>query len=80
MAMYIKLVIGDEDVANFGVSRLENLTKKRKIYTYHATKYILLKNGIWQHSHNIKEIKHRYSDKAEILAEKVLHAFNTETS
>jgi len=75
MALYIKLQVGDELIAVFGIQRQEALKDKNIEYTYKANKYKKFAGGFTK-SDEEKIIKHRYSDKAEVLAEKVLQAFN----
>jgi len=76
--MYIKISIGDKDVAVFGAQRQEILGKKRADYTYYCYRYEPTIAGLegFKKGRKFKIIKHKYSDKAEVLAEKVLKAFN----
>lgn len=77
--MYIKLLIGDDTVAVFGVQRQEDLGETNAEYTYKAIQYKKIGKDSFKSSSNsnkIRIIKHRYSDRAEILAEKVLKEFN----
>ena len=75
MALYIRIYVNDDPVAIYGVTRQEPLEDEEKEYTYHASKYTELDNGFCR-SKDYKVIKHKYSNKAEVLAEKVLNAFN----
>ena len=76
MAMYIKISINGEGVAVFAAKRKEPLDDEDKEYTYEINKYDCLDVGFARSETNIKALSHKYSDGAEILAEKILHAFN----
>lgn len=80
MALHIELRIGDHLVGAYGVQRQEPIEDHHAIdrgYTYLASKYVEIEgSGDFRKSDNIKLIRHRYCDGADLLAEKVLHAFN----
>lgn len=75
--MYIKLEIGDNLIACYGVQRQEKLSDTEKVYHYLACRY--KQTGPFgefeKTNEEMRVIEHKYSDGAEVLAAKVLKAY-----
>lgn len=75
--MYIKLEVGDNLIACYGVQRQEKLSDTEKVYHYVACRYETADQfGInFKKTDDIRLVDHKYSDGAEVLAAKVLKAY-----